>query len=308
MTDYTIGYFLIGASFYFTLASSKWWSQFCAITIIFLASGVSELMLVPLGLLVVYRVFIRSKDLFSYLILAAFVVGAGLNILAPGNTARIGRVDQVFDLTNFVTETLLYGARGVILPIIALYFVSHLPFIRRPLYTMVGRAAKLPRSAAKLMCAFGLLFPFLVIAVLQYSLGAPGPGRAHNVSLFCLIALWPVIISQLKWLQPKHYQGKLPLVLSTTMAILVLLSVNIKRVATDIGSGTHIEFSQRMSAARAILSAQENENQNVVIRDSIPKLKVSMIDGHLVSRDKENWLNRCVAFYYGNTTTEWRPE
>lgn len=307
MTDYTVGYGLIGVAFYLTLRAESWLLKALALPVIFLASGLSELMLVPLAILLMYRLVAMPKDVFTYALLLVFVIGAALNVFAPGNMARIGRVDQVFDVVQFIKETLLYGARGVVLPSIALYLVSHLRFIKEPLLELASQAMKLPPALARLLTTFAFSFPFLVIAVLELSLGAPGPGRAHNVSLFCLIALWPVAISQLQWLKPRDYQTSTPRVTLTALAFTVLLAVNVKNVAKDLFSGTAQEYSVVVNKARALLSSPESKNQHIIIRSVAKKPKVTMGGGHLITTNQESWLNRCVALYHGNASVVWQP-
>lgn len=310
MTDYTVGYLLLGVVFYLSLRELHWGMQLLGLPLVFLASGLSELMLVPLGLLMLYRLATQTKSPYTYLLLIAFSSGAALNVFAPGNMARLARIDpQELDVAkNVFADTLLYGARGVLLPAIALYISSYLPFIRQPLLALSQRTQELPTWLARALTCFALLFPFFVIGVLQLSLGAPGPGRAHNVSLFAFIALWPLIIQQLPFLQPRVYRQRPLRLLMIGLATLALVAVNIKDIAQDLISGDAKSYSEAIDLARATLSLAQNQGQTVIIHAPPVKPNVTMGDGNLVSPDPNDWLNRCVALYHGNAAIQLAPK
>ena len=241
----------------------------------------------------------------SLSLLFVFLLGASLNIFALGNSARLDRVDAVIPLSQMIAETLLYGLRGILLPALALYFLSYLPFIREPLLSISERCHALPKIILKGLVSFALLFPILVIAVLEWSLGAPGPGRAHNVSLFFVILLWPAILALFPMVKPNTLLTKPFRFSAMAIGLLILVMVNAKDLLLDRVNGKLVTYFNTIENARQQI--QNSSLQNVVVYGEVDKPSHLNSVGHLVKFDHTNWVNQCVANYYQKESVAWRP-
>jgi len=113
ITDYTFGYFLTGLSFYLLIKSANRsdkkmnLSLWAATILLFFNAGLSELFLIPLALLLTYLVIINGWINRFLIPSASFAIGGLLNVLAPGNSARLTRVDHVFDIELFLPDITL---------------------------------------------------------------------------------------------------------------------------------------------------------------------------------------------------------
>lgn len=312
LSDYTFGYMLTGLSCYLlaTAANSSipiwqnWRLYLCSLTI-FVNVGMSELFIIPLGLLLFFLLINHSKRLYFLLPGLTFSAGTALNVFAPGNTARLSRVENAPDIQLLVTDSLTYGFRGLLLPTVALFLLSHVFFIRKPLQQLIKTVSiAIPNQSRWLLTTFALVFPFIVIIALVFSLGSPGPGRAHNVSLFFIILLWPIICTQLTFLQPKTFSKKWANYPLTILGFVLLFSVNIKKMTEDV-TGDAQAYSASLNTARNIMSNPDNIAKDVILSNKAKRPNIASGDGFIVSTDKNNWVNRCVAMYHSNKSTQW---
>jgi len=143
-----------------------------------------------------------------------------------------------------------------------------------------------------------------VILALVFSLGSPGPGRAHNVSLFFVILLWPIICSQLTFLQPKTFTKKWANYPLAILGFVLLFSVNVKKMAED-ATGSIQAYDVSLDAARATMSSSDNVNKNVVLSSAVKRPNIASGGGFIVTTDVNSWVNKCVAMYHSNKSTLW---
>jgi len=310
ITDYTVGYFLTGLSCYLLISSAQssssklGWRLPTTSILLFFNAGLSELFLIPLGLLLAYLVISNGWINRFLLPSTSFAIGAILNIFAPGNSARLARVDHAFDIEMFLRDVSLYGARGLLLPITAMFLISHVPFIRSLLSNLTRRCNELPLMHRYLITTFVLLYPIIIIVSLVLSLGSPGPGRAHNVSLFALVLSWPIVVTQLKFLRPKNFKSIAMRWVLPTLGILVLLMINTKDLVEDIVSGDAKAYSASVNLARATLARPDNQGREVVVSNTAKRPNIASGSSFLVSTDENLWVNQCIAMYHGNSSVK----
>lgn len=312
LTDYTFGYLLSGISIYLVVSLTKsagplWkdWRLYLSAFTLFINAGMSELFIIPLGLLLGYLLLSHAQRIYFLLPSMGFAIGTILNVFSPGNSARLTRVESVIDIQTLVGDSLLYGVRGLLLPVIALFLLSHVFFIRKPLLQLIDVAvSQIPQKGRQLLTIFALAYPFIVIIALVFSLGSPGPGRAHNVSMFFIILLWPVICSQLTFLKPKTFTAKFANYPLATMGFILLFSVNIKKLSEDV-SGDAQAYSASLNKARSIMSSKDNVGQDVVLSNTAKRPNSASGSGFIVTTDKNNWVNQCLALYHLNKSTQW---
>jgi len=312
LSDYTFGYMLTGLSCFLLVSLAKcsklnWKNSFLYLSTLtlLLNAGMSELFIVPLGLLLVFLLLFHSQRLFFLIPSSAFALGTMLNVFAPGNSARLSRVEHTLDLQLLKSDSLIYGLRGLLLPSIALFLLSHVFFIKKPLLKLIENIeTQVSKQTAQLLTAFAIAFPFIVILALVFSLGSPGPGRAHNVSLFFVILLWPIICSQLTFLQPKTFTKKWANYPLAILGFVLLFSVNVKKMAED-ATGSIQAYDVSLDAARATMSSSDNANKNVVLSSAVKRPNIASGGGFIVTTDVNSWVNKCVAMYHSNKSTLW---
>lgn len=314
LTDYTFGYLLSGISFYLMISvaqdtSNAWrnWRLYVGAVVLFFNAGMSELFLVPISLLLAYLVFFNVNRIAFLLPSLSFAIGAMLNVFAIGTSMRIDRVDNDFNIQLFLSDALLYGARGLLLPVLALFLLSHVWFIRKPLQNLCEKCNDvLSQKVQSLLTVFALVYPFIVIIALVLSLGSPGPGRAHNVSLFALVLLWPLVIVKLSALAPKTFRFKIANRTMLVLGLVVLIAINVKDLFADL-SGDVYTYNRHLDQARQTLALTENQGKHVILSGTAKRPNIASGGGFIVTVDTNNWVNQCVAMYYLNTSTVWAP-
>jgi hypothetical protein len=299
---YTIGYLLVplvllmASRFASATAPPPFWQHIVLLLLTFITSGISELFLVPLWVFTL-GFYIRSGNRFYLIpVLLVLLAGSALSLLAPGNDLRSAQISNDLVAVDIIVETFLYGSRGLLLPVIGLFLVSHLPPVRS-LVLAVSRSAEelLSLKTRFFIALFALVFPYVIVAVMFVSLGTPGPGRAHNLSYFHLIASWPVIISVFRWLQPPVYEKVPGKIVMAIFGLTVLLGVNIKELSQDLFSGAVEDYAESVSIA---VDARDS-GQDIVVPQTGNKPHTVSGPYYFVSSDKNFWINRCVARYYG---------
>ena len=301
LTDYTFGYFFVPLSLWLAakvLHQKRFhiWSVLATGICLFWSCGFSELFLIPITCFLVGSFFLSGQKLRTVILGSFALAGTLINIFAPGNLQRHRTSNLDIDFNEIVAGALFYGFRGLILPVLALTVLSSLPFSAAVVKQLVSHVEqRLNNRLIFLIAGFALLYPFAIEFVLFWNLGAPGPGRAHNISLFTLIVLWPVILaavrlrfSTLLFTLPKY--GKAIVQIG---AIVLLFAVNPLNMARDILSGKSYRHHQVVSNAEFDLRLPENLGKDVVLPTS-----------DLVTTDASHWLNKCLAEYFSIKTVK----
>ena len=300
VAGYTSGYFFVplALGLAVTVISSEerpsWWLMLVAGICLLWSGGLVVLFLVPVvGFLLGSLLFSQQKLRVFFLSLFA-LAGILINILAPGNAQRRETSDLDIDFIEIVTGTLFYGFRGLILPILALAILSSLPFIAASVKQLVIQVQKrLDKKLILVIASFTVLYPFAIEFALFWSLGAPGPGRAHNISPFTLIVSWPVILAAIKLKYPAlsftiPAYGK---TLVQIVAIALLFAVNPLKMTRNILSGESYRYHQAVVSAEYELTRSENKGGDVVLPTN-----------DLATTDENHWLNKCLASYFSVNT------
>ena len=301
LTNYTLAYSLTALSiylFYKTSSSVGWLTSIVLAVVLTLTSGLVELFLLPLWFFM-FLIFIKSANKVKLMpfVLITFV-GSCLSIFAPGNASRVTRVDGTIAPIDLLTETLTYGLRGLLLPILALYLISHLPFIKAIVVQMTQEVSnRFNKKSRLLITLFALTYPPAIIFILLLSLGAPGPGRAHNLSLFTIILCWPVIISVINFLKPRQFLLKPINIALAILGTVMLFGVNAREMLEDIASGNAKSYSERFDIERLSLEQQPSGSDVILsYNGAIPNTAHEGL--FFATHDKKDWINRCVAYYF----------
>lgn len=306
LTDYTLGYLLVSLCLFSALKTINTEQKPSAITYItllistILSCSIAELFSIPVWAFLIFCFVLGKKRTLLTPVLLVMIVATGLNILAPGNTVRSGNVTESLALMEFIKENLLYGLRGLILPCIGMYLISYLPGIKPFLLRLSDNISDTTSLKVRwLTCLFIIGFPLLIITILLISLGAPGPGRAHNVSLFAIISAWPIFISVFTFLKPKQFKFIAANITLAILGVLVLIAQNNKDISKDILTGKAKNFDNEMIEVRNFLNQTENIKQAISLNAQTRPPFTSSALGYLVSNDKNYWINQCVSLYYG---------
>jgi hypothetical protein len=273
---------------------TNWWSLFAAGIALFWACGFSELFLLPVWFFLWGSQFVGTKKMHVVFLGLFALAGTLLSVLAPGNTQRAEAINLDIGLIEIAWGTLFYGFRGLVLPVLALTVLSTLPFVGRTVNELVSIVQQdMNERLIVAVAAFAVTYPFAVEFALFWTLGAPGPGRAHNVSLFVLILSWPVILAATKRkfsrpLPPLPRYGKFMVQL---LAVVLLFSVNPLKMLRNIVTGSSAQHQLTISHAETILMLPENQGKDIVLPTD-----------DLVTHDKNHWVNRCVAEYFSVNT------
>jgi hypothetical protein len=308
-TYYTVGYALTTGSIFLAFALSKaegtiQYGRFSLLLIIScIACGLAELFVIALWFFMIgiYIFWQDRKYLVPILVLMA--VGTGLSILAPGNEERATRVEESLALIEIFKEMMLYGARGLLLPALAMYLISYIPGIRE-IFHKSSEIVKIDisKTARHLITAFSFGYPFAIILISLISIGAPGPGRAHNLSLFMIVVSWPIIISTFHFLRPSENAHKYIKYSMSLLGVLVLLAVNNRDLIVDIASGDAKGFYYSISDVRQTLADSSGKDMLIPITSKIPRVSSSL--HFLVTEDKNHWINQCVSLFYNLNSVE----
>ena len=143
------------------------------------------------------------------------------------------------------------------------------------------------------IAAFAVIYPLAIEFALFWNLGAPGPGRAHNISLFVLILSWPVILAATK----RKFSRPLPTLprygkfVVQLLAAVLLFSVNPYKMLRTIATGSSAQYHLDVSHAEEILMLPENHDKDIILPTD-----------DLVTHDKYHWVNKCVAEYFSVNT------
>ena len=314
LTDYTLGYLMVSVCIYTAYHLTKDDHRPSIITYLgliistALACSFAELFIVPVWVFLVFCFFFGKNKLYLSPIIVLMIIATGFNILAPGNTVRSERVVENLALVEFIKENLVYGLRGLLLPFLGMYLISYLPGINHILLKISDDIENNISKKIRLTTTLFIIgFPILLITILLISLNAPGPGRAHNISLFAIISAWPIVITIIKPLMPmesKKIFFKIPLIF---LGILVLAVQNNKDIAEDILTRKAQKFNQEVTKTRNFLQEAHNRQQHISLRPHNRAPSISSDTDYLVTEDKNYWINKCVSLYYDLKSIDAKP-
>ena len=82
------------------------------------------------------------------------------------------------------------------------------------------------------------------------------------------------------------------------LGFILLFGLNTKDLIGDIVSGDAKNFDQEITQIRNTLKKVESKNQDIVLNKQYQSPFISSGLGYLVTKDKNYWVNTCVASYY----------
>lgn len=300
LTDYTLGYLFTPLSLWLGLnalserrQSPGWWLPAAGIAL-FWACGFSEMFLFPIWFFLSCGLVVSTRKGCAVFLCLFALAGTLLSVLAPGNTQRASAQTLDPGWIEIAWGTLFYGLRGLLLPVAALAIVSSLPFMARSVLALASLVQKsLGEKQILAIASFAMIYPFAIEFVLFWNLGAPGPGRVHNISLFGLILAWPFLLAaakqKLAWSAPvlPRY-GKL---LVQLLAVGLLFFVNPYKMSKTIANGSAAQHHRELARAEKFLTLPENQGKDIILPTA-----------DLVSHDQNHWVNKCVADYFSVNT------
>ena len=303
LTDYTLGYLFVALSIYCTFKISSSTEKpvifqfFLLLVSTVMACSVAELFSVPVWAFLFFAILFGKNKPYLILPIILMIIATGFNILAPGNEVRSSNITESLSSIDFIKEGVIYGLRGLLLPCLGMYLISFLPGIKPLMITLSEKiSTHFSKKFLLLTCLFIIGFPALIIVILLISLGAPGPGRAHNVSLFAIISAWPILIRVIPFLKPSKVKSNKITVFIACLGSLVLITQNNKEIAEDIFTNNAKNFHTELSEIRHNLKQNQKGYISLIGENRSPNFSSGI--NYFVTEDKNYWINQCVSLYY----------
>ena len=260
--------------------------------------------LISLGVLLLLLLARHTRDARLARIICAITVivwALSYMLTAKGTGYRLESHPGSQDIFYALIRSILKGLQFSVPTALVMVMLGLIAVVDKVLYP-IARAMQGVFGPSRHIVTLGLFFlvPTLTYFTLFFSLGAPGPSRAHSLNYLWALTIWPLCHlayrDRLVRINRLVSGTRRQIVYSLAVVCLLTVILNPIRYLQDLYSGASADWAAGMDERYRTL--RESDAAARVI--TVPRLVIPQVLGFEdLGTDWKDWRNGCMARYFG---------